>query len=81
MKRAGLAIGVMLWTSLWLLPIAGFHHMLRCGLLAWAIVDDEGEALEVRWSGWLLVVSLAIWVAGLAALAMLRVGRRRGFTS
>lgn len=78
MQRAGIAIASALWTWLWLLPVAGFHHMVRCGLLGWAILDAEGEAFEVRWSGWALVLSLAIWLAGVAPFAMLRFGRRRG---
>jgi hypothetical protein len=75
MKRVTVAVALMLWTWLWLLPIAGFHHMMRCGLLGWAILDGEDGPIEVRWSGWTLIISLAIWLAGVAPVATMR---RRG---
>jgi hypothetical protein len=60
MKRVGLALVSILWTWLWLLPTAGFHHMLRFGLLGWAILDGEGEAWDLRWSGLALGASVVI---------------------
>lgn len=45
---------------------SGFHHMYRCGVLGWAILDNENEVFEIRWTGLLLTVSVVIWLAGFA---------------
>ncbi|HQB46631.1 MAG TPA: hypothetical protein PLV85_23655, partial [Polyangiaceae bacterium] len=37
------------WTWLWFFPLSGFHHMVRCGLLGWAILDWESGNLAFRW--------------------------------
>lgn len=66
---------LVVWTWLWFLPVAGFHHLYRCGLLGWAIVDEENGPTEFRWSGPLLVASVVAWVAGLWAARALRVTR------
>lgn len=65
------ALALTVWTWLWLLPISGFHHMYRFGLLGWGILDceamddAEGGGLVFRWSAGLLAPSLAACVAGL----------------
>ncbi len=75
MKRPALIAGAALWTWLWLFPLSGFHHMYRCGLLGWAILDNEGEAFEVRWSAVLLALSLAFWLGGVLLLRRWARGR------
>lgn len=52
---------LVVWTWLCFLPIAGFHHMFRCGLLGWAILDGENGPLEVRWSLVALLASVVLW--------------------
>ncbi len=73
------ALGVASWTWLWLLPLSGFHHIHRLGLLGWALLDLEGERPELRASGLVLAVSLALWGLGLA-LAWALFARRRTFS-
>jgi hypothetical protein len=55
---------LLLWTWLWLLPVGAFHHMVRCGVLGWAILDGENEVFTVRWSVLGLVLSVAAWLVG-----------------
>lgn len=55
------AVALVPWTWLWFMPVAGFHHMFRCGLLGWAILDEENGPNDVRWSGALLALSVLGW--------------------
>ncbi len=65
------AAALSAWTWLWFLPVAGFHHMFRCGLLEWAIWDLENGEPELRWSGVVLALSVLAWLLGVAAVAQL----------
>lgn len=78
LRRLAATFGVAIWTWLWILPLTGFHHMYRLGLLGWAILDFEGEERpELRWSGTILCVSLVLWGTGLALAWALFARRRR----
>ena len=54
-----------MWTWVWFLPVGAFHHMVSCGVLGWAILDNENETFAVRWSVTALVLSVAAWLAGM----------------
>lgn len=72
LTRMALAGLFLLWTWLWLLPLSGFHHMFRCGVLGWAILDGEDAGFTVRWSLLALALSLAGWLGGVVAAWALR---------
>lgn len=68
-------------TALLLGPVGAFHHMFRFGLLGYMVVDCESEPQDlpipfgrcgIRASALGLVVSLAVWVIFLGAMARLR---------
>jgi hypothetical protein len=63
--RPLVAIAFATWTWVWFLPIGGFHHMFRCGLLGWAILDWENPEFEMRWSASILAMSVSVWALGL----------------
>lgn len=65
MRRLAIATGLLAWSWLWFLPVGGFHDMFRCGVLGWAILDNENAELEVRWSAVLLPISIVVWSAGI----------------
>lgn len=76
-RHVVLFVGLVVWTWTWFFPVGGFHHMFRCGVLGWAVLDGENEALELRWSGTILAVSLACWLAGVVAVIWARRYRDR----
>ena len=68
----------LLWTWAWLLPVGAFHHMVRCGILGWAVLDNENETFAVRWSVTALGLSVVVWLAGiLVGRILLRAAQRR----
>jgi uncharacterized BrkB/YihY/UPF0761 family membrane protein len=80
-----LAIGIIVPTWLFFGPVAGFHHMLACGILAPVVLNGEtprGDRLlwgefEVRFFPGRFAVSLLLWFA--AMLLLYWILRRRQY--
>ena len=72
MKRGIVVVALLIWSWFWFLPIAGFDHMFRCGVLGWAILDNEGDAVEMRWSALVLMISVGGWLGGISLGLLLR---------
>jgi hypothetical protein len=81
LRIAGTGAALTVWTWLWFLPVAGFHHMYRCGLLGWAVLDEENGPLEIRWSLTLLLASAVLWLLPVAFLSWLVLKPRQPISS
>ncbi len=72
-RGAGLAVCFVLLTWLFFAPIAGFHHIIACGVLAPVVLNGEtpqGDHLlwgeyEVRFFPGRFAASTAVWITSL----------------
>jgi hypothetical protein len=83
-RGVGLAGGLIVATWLFFAPIAGFHHIIACGILAPVVLNGETPAeagdyvwgeYEVRFFPGRFAVSLALWL--LTLFGLFRLLRRR----
>jgi hypothetical protein len=79
-----LAGGFIVATWLFFAPIAGFHHIIACGILAPVVLNGEAPAqagdyvwgeYAVRFFPWRFAVSLVLWLLTLFGLSRLLLRR------